>query len=91
MIPGLPGSSIPQCKLNGYEYTYLVLFPAKGHFEASFIEAHQPSMMIGKLTLLKSRIQTPLFLEEIITSTNEVFKDFESDMAVAIRKLGNLN
>jgi len=29
-------------------------------------------------------------LEEIITSSNEVFKGFESDMAVGIRKLGNL-
>jgi hypothetical protein len=28
-------------------------------------------------------------LEEIITSGNEVFKDFESDMAVGIGKIGN--
>jgi hypothetical protein len=31
-----------------------------------------------------------MVLEEILTSSNEVFKDFESDMAVGIRKLGNL-
>ena len=30
------------------------------------------------------------FLEEIITSSNEVFNDCESDKAVGIRKLGNL-
>jgi hypothetical protein len=30
-------------------------------------------------------------LEEIITSSNDVFKDFVSDMAVEIRNLGNLN
>jgi len=30
------------------------------------------------------------FLEEIITSSNEVFKDYVSDMAVEIRTLGNL-
>ena len=28
-------------------------------------------------------------MEEIKTSSNEVFKDFESDMVVAISKLGN--
>jgi len=38
---------------------------------------------------LKLRIKTRSFLEEIITSTNEVFKDFLSDMAVEFRKLGN--
>jgi hypothetical protein len=31
----------------------------------------------------------PTFLEEIITSRNEVLKEFESDMAVEIRKLSN--
>jgi len=35
-------------------------------------------------------MKTHAFLEEIITSSNEVFKDFESDMAVGIRKLVNL-
>jgi len=35
-------------------------------------------------------MKTCSFLEEIITASNEVFKDFESDMAVRIRKLGNL-
>jgi len=29
------------------------------------------------------------FLEEIITSSNELFKHFESDMEVGIWKLGN--
>ena len=29
-------------------------------------------------------------MEEIITSSNDVFKDLESDMVVGIGKLGNL-
>jgi len=43
--------------------------------------------MICNVTSLKSRITTPSFLEEIITSGNEVFQDFESDMAVRMRTL----
>jgi len=46
-------------------------------------------MMICKVRLPKSRIKTRLFLEAIITSSNEVFKDFISDVAVEIRKVGN--
>jgi len=34
-------------------------------------------------------MKTRSFLEEIITSSNEVFKDFESDIAVAIGQLAN--
>ena len=45
--------------------------------------------MICKVRLLKSRIETRSFLEEIITSSNEVFKDFESDMVARIRTQGN--
>ena len=46
-------------------------------------------MMICKVRSLKSRINTHSFLEEIISSSNEVFNDFVSDMAVEIRKVGN--
>jgi hypothetical protein len=46
------------------------------------MEAHQPSKMICKVKSLESQIQTHLFFEDIITSTNEVFKDFVSDIAV---------
>jgi len=45
--------------------------------------------MIFKVWSLKSRIKTRSFLEEIITSSNEVFKDCVSDMAEEIRKLCN--
>ena len=53
------------------------------------MEAHQASKMICKVRSLKSRIKTGSFLEEIITSSNEVFKDCVSDMGVEIEKLGN--
>jgi len=53
------------------------------------MEAHQVSKIICKVRSLKSRIKTPSTLEEIITSSNEVFKDSVSVMAVEIQKLGN--
>jgi hypothetical protein len=45
--------------------------------------------IIYNVTSLTSRIETSSFLEELITSSQEVFKDFESDMAVRIRMLGD--
>jgi hypothetical protein len=54
------------------------------------MKAHQASKMICKVRSLKSQIKTRSFLEEIITFTNEVFKDCVSDLAVEIPKLGNL-
>jgi len=45
--------------------------------------------MICKVRLLKSWIETHSYLGEIIASSNEIFKDFESDMAVGIKTLGN--
>jgi len=44
--------------------------------------------MICKVRSLKLRIETGACFEQIITSRNEVFKDFESDMAGRIRMLG---
>jgi hypothetical protein len=46
--------------------------------------------MICNVRLVKSQIKTRSFLEEIITSSNEVFKHCVSDMVVEIGKLGNL-
>jgi hypothetical protein len=45
--------------------------------------------MICKVRSLKSQIKTCSFLEEIITWSNEVFKECVSDMLVQIRKWGN--
>jgi hypothetical protein len=58
--------------------------------KSGFIKAHPTSKMICKVWSLKARIKTRSFLEGIITSSNEVFKDCVSDLAVEIRKLGNL-
>jgi len=68
----------------------LALFQAIGCFESTFIDADQASKMSCNVRSLKSRIMTRSFLEDIITSSSEVFKDFESNMAVGIRQLGNL-
>jgi hypothetical protein len=89
MMPGLPVFSILQCKLNRHEGTWLELCQALGRFKPICIEAHQALKMICKVRLLKSRTTTVSFLEDIITTSNEEFKDFESDMAVGIRKLCN--
>jgi len=89
MMPGLRVSSIPQCKETPHEGVCRELFQALGRFVSTFIEAHQASNIICKVWLLKPRIKTGLFLEEIITLSNKEFKDFESDIAVGIRKLGN--
>jgi len=45
--------------------------------------------MICNVRLLKLQKKTHSFLEGIITLSNEVFKDFVSDILVEIRKLGN--
>jgi len=60
-----------------------------GRFEPTFIEAHPAWKMICKVRSLKSQIKTCSCLVEIITSSNEVFNDCVSDMAVEIQKLGN--
>jgi len=89
MKPGLPVSSIPQCKYNSHQGACLELFQAIGCFESPFIEVQQALKMICKVRLLKSQIQTRSFLEDIITSSNEVFKGLESDTAEGIRQLVN--
>jgi len=89
MMAGLPVSSIPQCKLNRHEGAWLESFQAIGRFEPSFNEGHESANMIWKVTSLKSRINTLSFWENIITSSNEVFKDCESDIAAGIWMPGN--
>jgi len=63
---------------------------AIGRFEAAFIEAHKASRIIHTVRLLKSQLITGSYFEEIISSSNEVLKYFQSNMAEEIRKLGNL-
>jgi len=89
MMPGLPVSPIPQCEWKRHQSTCLELFLAIGRFELTLIEAHQASKTICKLRSLKSRMKTRSFLEGIKTSSDDVSKDIDSDMAVEIRNLGN--
>jgi len=89
MMPGLPVSSIPQCKENRHEGVCPESFQAIGHSVPTFIEVHQASKMICNIMSLTSQINTLSLLEDIITSSNDVFKVFVSDMAVEIRKLGS--
>jgi len=89
MMRGLPVSSIPQCKYNHHEGACLQSFQAIGPLQPTFIEAQQASNMIYNVRLLNSRTKTRSLFEDIITSSNMVFKDFESDIAVGNRNLGN--
>jgi len=53
------------------------------------MEAHSSSKMIFKARSLKSPVKRQLFLDEYITSSNDVFQDFQSDMVERIGQLGN--
>ena len=55
----------------------------------SFMEAHQVLKIFCNVRSLNSQKKTCSFLEEIITLSNKVFNDFESDMAVWLSKLGD--
>jgi hypothetical protein len=81
-MPALPVSSIQQSKLNHHTGACLELFQAIGRFEPTFIEAHQAWKMICKVRSLKSRMKTGSLFEENINSSNEVFGQSISDIAV---------
>ena len=84
MMPGLPVASILQCQYNRHQEACLELYQPIEHFEPTFIEAHLALKMICKVRLLKSQIKMYSFFEDIITSSNEVSQDVESDMKVEI-------
>jgi len=89
-MSGLPVSSIPQCHENRHDGAWLEVLQVTGRLEPSSIEAHQAVKMICNVRSLKLRIKSRSFLEEILTSSNEVFKDSVSDKAVELRMLGIL-
>jgi len=89
IMPGMPVSSNPQCNQNCHNGKCLESFEAERPFEPTFIQAHQAWKMMCKVRSLKSWINRWLFLEEIITSSNEVMKDFEANVAVGSRNVGN--
>jgi hypothetical protein len=87
MMQGLQVSSIPQCKLNHHEGACLESFQAIGSFDLTFIEPHQESKRTWNVRSLKSQILTRSFLEESLTSSNEVFQDCVSEMQAPFRNL----
>jgi hypothetical protein len=89
IMPGLLVSSILQCKMKCHGGACLELFRAIGRIEPRLIEAHPAWNIVYKVQLLKFQFKTHLFLYDIITSTNKVFRDWESDMVVRSWKLCN--
>ena len=89
MMSGLPVSSIAQCKNKCHDGACLELYQPIECFEPTFIESNIVSNMICKVSLRRSRTMTRAFLEDIIPLSNNVFKDVESNCAVAIWKLCN--
>jgi len=90
ILPGLPVSSIPQCKLNLHKGACRELFQGICRVEPTFIEAHQTSKIMCNVRSLKSRIKTCSFFEDTMTSDNEVFRDFVSDTTGGNWTVGNL-
>ena len=82
IMPGLPVSSIPQCKYNHHDGACQEFFQPIGSFKPTCIAAHQLSNMICKVRSVKSWIKTYSFLQDILTSSNMKFIDWESHIAV---------
>jgi len=89
ILPVLRVSSIWKCTPNHHDGTCLESFQAVDWFEPTLIEANQVSNMICNNRFLKSQIKTSSFLDNIITSSNQESKDFETDMMIEIWKLRN--
>ena len=79
IIPGLLVSIILQCKYNCHKGTCLESFQAICCMGTTLIDAQQVSHMICKVLLLKSWSKTRSFIDDIITTGNEVLKDVQSD------------
>jgi hypothetical protein len=82
MMPGLPVCSIPQWKSKCHNGECLELVQAIACYEPTFIDSDQGSNIMSQVRLIKSRIETFWFLEDITTSCNVVFMDWDSDMAI---------
>jgi hypothetical protein len=53
-------------------------------FKHAFINAYQPSKIECKVKLLRSHINPPSFLDDIMNSANNVLNTYESAMTVGI-------
>jgi len=71
MMAGLPVSSIPHSNQKHHDGAGLESLQAIRHFKPTFIKTNQVSNMICKVKLLKWRIKRGLFLEQIITSSEQ--------------------
>jgi len=89
MMARRPVFSIPQCKVKCCEDECLELFLAIGRFEPIFIVAHQVLNMICNIRSVKSQIQICPFLDDIVTSSNEVFIVWEHVMVIGSWRLCN--
>jgi len=88
MMPALLVSSIPQCKRKCHEVACREFFDPITHLEPRFFDAPQASKTICKVRLVKSQTKSSSLLEDIILSSNKVFIDWESDMAIRRWRLG---
>jgi len=84
MMPGLQVPSIPQYKFNRHKGACLESFQAIGLVKPTFFETQETSKMSSKVRSLKSQVKTHSFLDDIITSSSELYKDCDSDIAVGI-------
>lgn len=80
-------SSIPQCKQKRHECASQELFHPNGRVKSSFIDTHQALNMICTGRWVKLQIKTHLCFHDIITSSNQMFIDWESDMAVECQRV----
>jgi len=67
----------------------LVLYPTMELFVHTFVDAHEVSNMVYYGRSLKSWIKTPAVLDDIWTSSNVVYENLQSNIAVEILKHGN--
>jgi len=81
--------SILQCTFYRHDGECLHLFQTMGPCKPMKIEANWASNIICKVRLLKSQIMTPSSVQDILTSSNEVYIDTESEIMEGIWWLHN--
>jgi len=88
-MPGLPLSSIPQCKWKCHKGACFDSFKAFDPFKSVLIAVQDASNIICTVRSLKSQTKSFSFLDDIITPSLKVLKYLESDILVGIWKLHN--
>jgi hypothetical protein len=90
MIPKMPVVSLPQRQLERQARAGMELHHPMDNCEPTIVNTHQTSKVIGTVREYKSWYETPSLFDDIITSSNEIFKHFESNIILAIGIPGNL-